>query len=62
MKFGSPPTQADYQYSATIPSSANQQVLVPEAAAGTWYALVYSEYVPLPDNFTISAATLGHLS
>jgi YD repeat-containing protein len=58
-KFGSAPTRADYQYSAAVPASGSQQVLVPSAAAGTWYVLVYSVSVAAPTPFSITATSAG---
>ena len=42
VKFGAPPTRADYDYRFSAPASANQVVTVPQATAGTWYILVYN--------------------
>jgi YD repeat-containing protein len=55
LKFGAPPTRSDYQYRFSTPASANQQVLAPAAAAGTWYILLYAELVPAPSSYTITA-------
>ena len=57
LKFGSPPTRSDYQYRFSNAASANQQVLVPLAAAGNWYALLYANSVPQPSTYTILATT-----
>ncbi|MHB1558088.1 MAG: RHS repeat-associated core domain-containing protein, partial [Isosphaeraceae bacterium] len=54
-KLGSPPTPADYDYSAIVPGSANQQLLVPSAAPGTWYFLVYGASAPSSSPYTIVA-------
>jgi RHS repeat-associated protein len=59
VKFGSPPTREDYQYRAGDPASVDEQVLVPMAAAGTWYILLYSETVPAPSLYTLIAKTAG---
>src|SRR5262249_16166481 len=57
LKFGAEPTRADYQYEA-ITASANQRLVIPMAAAGDWYILVYSEYVASPPStFTLTTAS-----
>ena len=53
-KLGAPPTRSDYDYKFSSPASANQRILVPSAAAGTWYVLVYDDYVPTPGAYTLS--------
>ena len=55
-KLGSPPTQSNYGYAFSDGVSANQQLLVPSAAPGTWYILVYSVSVPAASAFTLSAS------
>ena len=45
-KLGSPPTPANYAYEFADGVAASQQLLVPSAAPGTWYILVYSASVP----------------
>ncbi len=40
-KLGAPPTPSNYTYSSITPGDADQQILVPSAAPGTWYFLVY---------------------
>jgi RHS repeat-associated protein len=55
VQFGAPPTRADYQYRFSSAASANQRVLVPMAAPGSWYILVYGEAVPSPSNYTLMA-------
>jgi hypothetical protein len=52
-----PPTRSDYQYRFADTGAANQTVLVPTAAAGTWYVLLYATSVPAPSNYTIAAST-----
>jgi RHS repeat-associated protein len=63
-KFGAPPTRGDFDDVASTPASADQVVIVPQAAPGTWYILVYSASVPAPGSYTLTAATssifLGH--
>src|SRR5262249_4116641 len=53
-QFGSPPTRADFDFSATA-ASADQQLFVPAAAPGIWYVLCYSPYVPSSGSFTLTA-------
>ena len=55
-KLGSPPTQSNYGYAYSDGVSANQQLLVPSAAPGTWFILVYSVSVPSATAFTLSAS------
>src|SRR5262249_38863307 len=42
-------------YRCSNAASANQQVLVPMAAPGSWYVLVYAEAVPAPGTYTLTA-------
>ena len=55
MKFGSPPTRETYDYRYSSASSADQTILVPSAAIGTWYVLLYSSKTPAPSAFSLSA-------
>ncbi|MFI5460129.1 MAG: RHS repeat-associated core domain-containing protein [Isosphaerales bacterium] len=55
-KLGSPPTQSNYSFQSSSGVSANQQLLVPSAAPGTWYFLVYSVSVPSASAFTLTAS------
>ena len=57
LKLGAPPTRSDYQYRFSTLAAASQQILVPWAAAGTWYALLYSTSVPQPGSYTVLATT-----
>jgi RHS repeat-associated protein len=57
LKFGAPPTRSDYQYKFSTPASANQQVLAPAAAAGSWYILLCAALVPAPSSYTITATS-----
>ena len=54
-KLGSPPTPVNYRCSSSGAGSANPQLLVPSAAPGTWYILVYAASVPSSSTFTIQA-------
>ena len=56
-KFGSPPTRSDYGYRFSGASSQNEQILIPSASAGTWYVLVYGDYVPDSGPFTMTAVS-----
>ncbi len=56
VKFGAPPTRADYDVRSSGPVAAGQVVTVPQAAPGTWYILVYNALVPSPGSYTITAA------
>ena len=60
LRFGSPPTREIYDYRYSNATAASQSILVPHAAVGTWYALVYGNYVPAPTSFSLSAAGVGH--
>ena len=57
-KLGSPPTPGDYTYEFADGVAANQQLLVPSAAPGTWYILVYSVSVPSASH--VHAVGYGH--
>ena len=54
VKLGAPPTRSDYDFRFDSPASANQRILIPEATAGTWYVLVYGDYIPTPSAYTLS--------
>ena len=58
-KFGTPPTRGDYDYRFDKPASANQDILVPMAYAGTWYILVYVDTIRTPGEYTLIAETPG---
>ena len=45
-KLGSPPTRGDFDYKFGTPAASNQSILVPTDATGTWYVLVYGDYIP----------------
>jgi hypothetical protein len=55
-KLGSPPTRGDYDFKFSNPASPNQQILIPNATAGTWYVLVYGDFVPTPGEYTLSTS------
>ncbi len=54
--LGSPPTPGDFQYSSVNGATSSPQLLVPSAAPGDWYLLVYSVSVPSASTFTLTAA------
>lgn len=54
-KFGTPPTRTDYDYRYNGPPTQSENILVPEAAAGSWYILVYVDYAPQTAAFSIQA-------
>jgi RHS repeat-associated protein len=54
-KLGAPPTRGTYDFSSANTSSSSQQILVPSAAPGTWYILIYGDFVPFSDSYTLSA-------
>ena len=55
LKYGSPPTRSDYDYRYSNLAAANQQVLVPSAAPGTWYILLYGASVSSASSYTLTA-------
>jgi RHS repeat-associated protein len=54
-KAGEPPTRGDYDYRFADMAAPDQDLLVPLATAGTWYVLVYGDYVPSPSSYTLLA-------
>ena len=55
IKFGLPPTRADFDYRYSAVGSANQDVWALNSNPGTWYILVYGASVPAPSNYTLLA-------
>ncbi len=55
VKLGSPPTRGVFDFQSVNSTSANQQILISQAVPGTYYILVYGNYVPTPGNYTIQA-------
>ena len=58
--FGAPPTPGNYAYRGASGNFGSvdvgqQRILVPSAAAGTWYVLLYGSSVPMPSSFTLAA-------
>ncbi len=62
LSLGSAPTRSTYQYRFTNLASANQQILVSAAPAGTWYILVYGNYVPAPSAYALTASSISSAS
>ncbi len=56
LKFGEPPTRSDYDYRYSNLAAADQQVVVPSAAPGAWYILLYGASIPSPSTYTLTAA------
>ena len=55
VSLGAAPTRSDYDYHSSALTSSDQSVLVPTAAPGVWYVLVYADSVPVPGDYTIVA-------
>ncbi len=55
-RLASPPTREtfDYRYSAL---GNDQQIVIPSAAAGSWFVLVYGASVPVASAFTFTPST-----
>jgi RHS repeat-associated protein len=61
VKFGAPPTRADYDYRFSNPASPNQTITIPQAAPGTWYILVYNTVVAAAGSYSLTAVASGIL-
>ena len=61
LTFGVPPTRERYQYAAPKLGLAGQQILVPSAAPGDYYVLVYCESAPKPSTFTLVATATNEV-
>jgi YD repeat-containing protein len=59
LKFGAPPTRADYDYRFTSSAAPDHEIVVPMAYAGQWYALVYGDTIRSNSSFDISATSNG---
>src|SRR5208337_2231353 len=55
LKYGSPPTRSDYDYRYSNLAAADQQVVAPSAAPGTWYILLYGASVSSASSYTLTA-------
>ena len=62
LRFGAPPTRETFDYRYSNASAADQTILVPHAAVGTWYVLVYGDNVPVQSNFSLSTVGEGSAS
>src|SRR5207249_1261524 len=56
VRQGTPPTRSEAQYQSAAPA-ADQRVVVPLAAPGDWYALVYTESAAALSTFSLLATT-----
>jgi RHS repeat-associated protein len=57
VRQAAPPTPADFQYHSADPQQSRQHVLLPQAAAGDWYALVYGEPATAPGQYQLTATS-----
>src|SRR5262249_10229366 len=48
---------SDFDYRFSAPASADQQVFVPLAFAGTWYALVYGDTIRTSSDYHLTPTT-----
>jgi YD repeat-containing protein len=55
VRFGALPMRGAFDFRATTPGSADQQLLIPAAAPGTYYIMVHGESVPGDGQFTLEA-------
>ena len=56
-QLGAPPTRSDWRLRYQGTPSASPEILIPAAAAGTWYFLAYGASVPGSGGYTITAET-----
>ena len=56
-QLGVPPTRGTFGWSSINPNSPNQQILIPNANAGTYYLLVYGSLISTPGNYTVQVQT-----
>jgi RHS repeat-associated protein len=61
-KFGIPPTRADQPIIASGPTSASLNFVIPKAAPGIWYILVYAEGIAAPTQDYSLTATVSSLA
>ena len=54
VRMGSPPTRSSFQFQSTA-VAADQRIIVPMAAPGDWYVLVYTESAAALSNFSLLA-------
>ncbi|HXR47355.1 MAG TPA: RHS repeat-associated core domain-containing protein [Candidatus Limnocylindrales bacterium] len=60
-KLGAPPTRSIYDYHAAVTGVPGQQLLIPMAAPGTWYVLVYADNIQTPGAYTVTASSASVL-
>ncbi|MCX6902647.1 MAG: PKD domain-containing protein, partial [Verrucomicrobia bacterium] len=53
VRFGALPSRGTFDFRAATPSRADQQLLIPAAAPGTYYILIHGESVPGNGQFTL---------
>jgi RHS repeat-associated protein len=55
-KYAAAPTRADFQFQSSVSRSLSQSIVIPAAAPGTWYILVYAVSVAAaPESYTLTA-------
>jgi RHS repeat-associated protein/uncharacterized repeat protein (TIGR01451 family) len=59
VKHGEPPTRGDFDYRFSGDPGSSQQVVVPAAAAGTWFVLAYADTISTPGSYTVAASSSG---
>lgn len=57
VKLGSAPTRGDYDYRFDQLASGDQTILIPTAAPGDWYILIFAETVNDPSDFNLIMET-----
>jgi RHS repeat-associated protein len=57
VRQAAPPTPADFQYRSADPQQSRQHVLLPQAAPGDWYVLVYGEPATAPGQYQLTATS-----
>jgi RHS repeat-associated protein len=55
VQHDTPPTRAASQFNDASGNTANRSMLIPNAAPGFWYVLVYADVVPVPGTYTLEA-------
>ncbi len=56
VRQGAPPTRVNFQYHSADQQQSHQHVLLPQAAAGDWYALVYGDPATAPAAYQLMAS------
>ena len=57
VRFNAPPTRGHYDFRSTDITTADQQLIVPAPAPGTWFILAYGASVPDDGAYTLLATT-----